>query len=248
MDRKKVDKILNWSAKILFSLLFILMVASVANIEVNKKSPEEIASILKTQKENLAKIAQGKPLNENIPDPWPPKMNKPYPEIELIDQDGKEFKISDLKGKVIVLSFLDMSSPVSQAQSGALLSGAYGLTQELDKTVDTFDDALRKAIDVDFSLPNEDVIEVSVIVYTQDGGQASVDDAKNWADHFNLSKDNGEIVAVPKKDIRGEESDKIINGFQLIDKNNILRVDSSGPEPKHNLRMTLVPLLPKLLR
>ena len=248
MDRKKVDKVINWSVKILFSLLFLLMVASVMNVELTKKPPEEIKAILEQQKKDMIKAVQGLPLNENIPDPWPPKMNKPYPEIELIDQDGKEFKLSSLKGKVIVLSFIDMSSPVSQAQSGSVLSGAYGFTQEIDKTYDTFDDALRKADGVDFTLPHEDVVEISVIVYTQDGGQASVDDAKSWADHFDLSPEHGEIVAVPKKDIRGEESDKIINGFQLIDKNNILRVDSSGPNPKHNLRMTLAPLLPKLLR
>lgn len=248
MDRKKVDKIINWSVKILFSLLFLLMVASVMNVELTKKPPEEIKAILDQQQKDMVKAAQGLPLNKNLPDPWPPKMNKRYPEIELIDQDGKEFKLSSLKGKVIVLSFVDMSSPVSQAQSGSVLSGAYGFTQEIDKTYDTFDDALRKADGVDFRLPHEDVVEVNVIVYTQDGGQASVDDAKSWANHFDLSTEHGEIVAVPKKDIRDEESDKIINGFQLIDKNHMLRVDSSGPNPKHNLRMTLAPLLPKLLR
>ncbi len=248
MDRKKIDNVISWSVKILFSLLFLLIVASVANVEITKKSPEEIASILKQQKEEYIKLSQGNPVNENLPDPWPAKMNKPYPEIELIDQDGNEFKLSSLKGKVVIVSFIDMSSPISQAQFGAALSGPFGFTTQVDKMVYTFDDVLRKELGGDFTLPHDDVVELGIIVYTQDGGQASVDDAKSWADHFDLSSEDGEIVAVPKKDIRGEESDKIITGFQLIDKNHILRVDSSGPNPKHNLRMTLVPLLPKLLR
>ncbi len=258
MEREKVNKIINISLKVLFSLLFILMFISVIRIEATKKSPEEIAQILEQQKEDLAKLAAGKPLNENIPDPWPAHMNKPYPEISLIDHDGKTFKLSDYKGKVIVLSFLDMSSPKSQAQAGSGLSGAYGVTKDVDDMAEPFDAVLRDAgnkIDVfnggmedEVSLPNDKVIEIMVLVYGQEGGQATIDDAENWASHFDLEKEQGIIVAIPQKDIRGKESDQVINGFQLVDANQMLRVDSSGPAPKHNLRMTLIPLFSKLLR
>lgn len=247
MEREKVDKIINISVKVLFSALFVVMFFAVMRIEATKKPQEEITEILKQEQEDRIKMAQGKPLNENIPDPWPAKMNKPYPEIELIDRDGKAFKLSNHKGKVIILSFIDMSSPVSQAQAGAGLSGAYGLTQETDKLAEPFSETLRKG-DVDLTLPNDDVVEINVLVYAQDGAQTTVDNADSWANHFDLEREKGVVVAIPQKDIRGEESEKIINGFQLLDKNHILRVDSSGSEPKHNLRMTFIPLVPKLLR
>jgi len=248
MEREKVDKIINISVKVLFSALFVVMFFAVMRIEATKKPQEEIDAILEQQKEDLDRLLAGKSLNENLPETWPAKMNKPYPEIELIDKDGKSFKLSDLKGKVVILSFLDMSSPTSQAQSGAGLSGTYGLTQDKDPLAETFDDALRKVGDGNLTLPHPDILQVNVLVYKQDGGQPTVDEAANWATHFDLEREKGVIVAVPQKDIRGEESEKIINGFQLLDKNHILRVDSSGPEPKHNLKMTLIPLVPKLLR
>lgn len=247
MEREKVNKIINISLKILFSALFILIFIAVMNIEATKKSDEEIASILQQQMEERAKLAAGKPLNENIPDPWPPKMNKPYPKIGLIDKDGKAFNLSDHKGKVIILNFIDMSSPVSQAQAGSGLAGPYGVTQDVDQYTEPFADTVRKTVE-DFSLPNDNVVEINVLVYAQDGAQTTVDDAANWATHFDLEQEQGVIVAIAQKDIRSEESDKIINGFQLIDQNHILRVDASGPEPKHNLKMTLIPMLPKLLR
>ena len=248
MERKKVDKIINLSVKILFSALFVIMFFAVMRIEATKKPQEEIDAILEQQKEELDKLLAGKSLNENLPEMWPAKMNKPYPEIELIDREGKAFKLSDFKGKVIILSFLDMSSPTSQAQSGAGLSGPYGVTQDKDQYAETFEDVVRKSVDGDFSLPHPDVLQVNILVYKQDGSQPTVDAAENWATHFDLEKEQGVIVAVPQKDIRGDETNKIINGFQLIDKNHILRVDSSGPEPKHNLKMTFIPLVPKLLR
>ncbi|MGN7438362.1 MAG: hypothetical protein ACTHOO_06930 [Alcanivorax sp.] len=249
MEREKVDKIIKVALKVLFSLLFVLLFLSVMRIEATKKPQEEInAILLKQQQERIAEVT-GKSMNENLPDTWPPKMNTEYPSLELIASDGKRFKLSDYKGKVIVLSYIDMSSPISQAQSGSGLSGPYGTTVDTDPYAEPFEDTLRKTLgDDDFDFPNDDVVQVKVLVYSPADEQASVDDAEGWAGHFDLTPENGVIVAVPVKDIRGEETDTIINGFQLIDKNHILRVDSSGPEPKHNLKMTLIPLVPKLLR
>jgi len=249
MEREKVDKIINISLKVLFSLLFVLIFLSIMRIEATKKPPEEIKKILEQQQQERIKLAAGEPLNDKLPNPWPPKMNKPYPDLPLVASDGTNFKLANYKGKVIVLSFLDMSSPTAQAQSGAGLSGTYGVTVDTDPLARPFSDIFRTIPESeDMNYPHKDLLEIIVLVYSQDGKQATVDDAQRWADHFDLSADDNVIVAVPAKDIRSDETGEVLNGYQLIDKNMILRVDSSGPSPKHNLKMTLMPLVPKLLR
>ncbi len=250
MDSKQIQKYLSYVIKTLFTILGLLMILSVVHIEKNKKSPEEIARILKETKELRDIMAKGGRVNDNLPDPWPPKMNKPYPDILMFDQEGKEFTLSSLKGKVIIMEFIDINSPVSQAQSGAGLLGAYyaASSMDVDKYARPFAQVLRKNTAQGLVLPNDSIVELKVIVYGEGGSAGTRDDAQNWAKHFDLKKSDNVIVAVPKKDIRGDVSSKLISGFQLIDKNMLLRVDSSGVEPKHSLAMTLVPLVPKLIR
>ncbi len=247
---EQVQKYLSYITKTLFTILGLLIILSVVHIETNKKSPEEIAKILEEAKEMRAIMAKGGSANQNVPDPWPPKMNNIYPDFALIDQEGKEFNLSSLKGRVIVIEYIDVSSPVSQAQSGAGLFGAYyaSSSSDVDKYAKPFADVLRKNTSGALVLPNDNIVELKIIIYGEGGGAGTRDDAQQWADHFNLKKSDNVIVAVTKNDFRAKESNVLISGFQLIDKNMLLRVDSSGATPKHSLAMTLVPLVPKLIR
>lgn len=248
IERERVNKIITILLKVLFSTLFVLIFISVLIIEANKKPQEEIDAALSAVRANIEIIAKGGGLEKAEDQNWPPRMNKLYPEIELLDKEGRAFKISDLKGYVVVMSYIDMSSPICQAQAGAAATGAYGSLKDVDKYSEPFTETLRKNSLEEFTLPNDGVLEVDVLVYTQDGSQPSLDDAGKWADHFDLGLTKGAIVAVPKASMQNKKTDSMICGYQLIDKNMMLRVDSAGPEPKHNLKMTLVPLLPKLLR
>ncbi len=252
MNSDQVQKYLSNAIKFLFAMLGLIFIIAIFDIEANKDSPAEIAKRLEEKKARLEALksnsydlAQKKKTLDN----WPPKMNKPYIDMELFDQEGQEFKISDLKGKVIIIEYIDMSSPVSQAQSGAGLLGAYAATpnQSVDKYAMPISDILPKETQGSLVLPHDDIIQLKIIIYGEGGNAGSRDDAMNWANHFNFKKSDNVIVAVPKKDMRGKDSDAILTGYQLVDKNMILRVDAAGVTPKHNLKMTLIPLIPKLL-
>lgn len=247
-ERGFIDKAIGYTIAGLVCFLIVLMFYSVIAIEIAKKPAVERERILVEQRQEFERmIARQKP-NENLPDVWPAQMNEVYPDITLFDQTGREFRVSDLKGRVIILEYVDMSSPISQAQSGANDRGAYGVMQDIDQYARPFADILKKDPDVGIALPHHDVIELKIIVYTQDGLQPSRDDAQNWAAHFGFEKDKGVIVAVAKKDLRSVQTQDLVTGFQLLDKKLRLRVDSAGQEPKHNLRTTFVGLVPKLLR
>lgn len=250
VTRAGIDKTLSILTRFLISCMVALMFLSYLALEANKKPAAEITRILEEQNKMRLILAKKSTGNENLPKVWPPKMNKVYPDIELYDQMGKKFTLSSLEGKVIILEYIDISSPKSQAQSGSATMGAYygAKTQEIDNQVKTFNDIIEKTTSGAFNLPHDNVLELKIIVYGPAGSAGSRDDAEHWADHFNLEQSGNVIVAVPSKDMRSDETQSLISGFQLIDKNMMLRVDSSGEEPKHNLRMTLAPLVPKLIR
>ena len=225
--------------KFLFSLLVVILLVSVVWTEMTKKPPAESAEIQKEQEKMRRIMAKGGRLNDNLPDPWPARMNRPYPDIALFDQGGQSFSLSGLKGRVIVLEFIDVTAPVSLAQSGV---------QDADQYAQPFADILSKNTSPALALPHKDIVELKIIIYGAGGGQATRDDAQEWAMRFGLERSKNVIVAVPAKDMRDETTQSLIGGFQLLDKNMILRVDSAGKTPKHNLRLTLAPLVPKLVR
>ncbi len=250
-DREKVNKIIILSVKILFSALFVLIALAVISLEGTKKPQKEIDAVLNKQRVSMRAILAGKDITKEIPEGtkvhhWPPKMNQPYPDLELIDRNGRVFKLSDLKGYIIVMSYIDMSSPISQAQAGAAVVGAYGVTKEVDKYTEPFSQVVAKNASDGFVLPNDGVLEVNVLVYAQDGAQATLNDADKWAEHFDLNLERGIVVAVPKDDLRSSDAQSVVAGYQLVDQHMMLRVDSAGLEAKHNLKMTLVPMLSKL--
>lgn len=252
MDRNSDDiqKVLSVLSKIIFTFMAIVIMYGCFAIEATKRPAEEIDKIIEAQKKAFQIMASGETyVNKNLPNPWPPRMNKQYPNIRLIDQAGKEFSLKDHKGKILVIEYVDMSSPKSQAQSGAHLSGAYGKpSQEIDKSTVPFSEVLRKNTNKKLLLPHKDIMVVKIIVYGPNGEIPTKDNAQNWAGHFHLTLAEGNIVAVPEKDLRGEIGSELISGYQLVDKNFMLRVDSSGAMPKHNLEMTFIPLVSKLLQ
>lgn len=252
MNLDKFQTYLNKTITVLFLFLVIAIVVNLMELEKHKKSPEEIKRILEHRRLSLQKLAEGKPLNENIPAIWPPNMNEEYPELPLLNTSGQEFTIAEFKGKVVIMEFIDMSSPVSQAQSGANLLGPFGITkaEDLEKTTETFAETVRRVTSGSIRYPNPDIIHVKVLVRNQFDGQPTLDDADKWIEHFDIERERDNIiVSVPVKDLRDQNTtDTMLTGFQLIDRKGRLRADSSGLAPKHNLDLTLMRLLEGLVQ
>ena len=97
------------------------------------------------------------------------------------------------------------------------------------------------------SLDDERIVFVQVLLYDLSLGAPTVDDAKRWAKHFRSGRSKGAVVLVPKKDLRGPGSYNLIPGFQLVDRNFVVRSDSTGHHPRHNLYTELLPAVRGLL-
>ncbi len=176
---------------------------------------------------------------------WPPVLNQSYPDIELIDQEGEEFKLSYLKGKVIIVEPIGMNCPACQAFSGGHEYGAYRKNRveeysySFSKIFPLYSEGLK--------LPGKDIVFVQLLLYNEYMGKPTPNDARKWAKHFELNKNDNHIVAVSNIDLRGDDSFKLIPGFQLIDKNFVLRIDSTGHNPKHDLYKQLIPMTKKFV-
>ncbi len=91
------------------------------------------------------------------------------------------------------------------------------------------------------------LVFVQVLLYGMSMEAPTVEDARKWADHFEMDRAQNRIVLVGTKELQNQASYDMIPGFQLIDKNFILRCDSTGHSPKENLYQTLLPMIPRLL-
>lgn len=178
--------------------------------------------------------------------PWPPQIGEAYPDLDLIDQDGKAFRLSELKGYVIIVEPVGMNCPACQAFSGAHDVGAFennpvqsGLSS-FRKLLPAYAGGLR--------FPHKDIIFVQLLLYDMNLDPPAPDDAARWARHFGFEKANREIVAVSPQDLRSDASYNLIPGFQLIDRDFILRSDSTGHSPRDDLYRMLLPMVPEVLK
>ncbi len=188
-----------------------------------------------------------KPALPAVPDPWPPVIGKPFPDMELVDQDGKATRISEFKGKVILVEPVGMGCPACQAFSGA--NGKVGVFKggSAQGGLPSFDELLTKWGKVK---PTDDkIVLVQLLLYDMSNQKApKPEDGKAWAKHFGFTRKNNRVVLVGTDKLVNKASYDMIPGFFLIDKQFVLRSDATGHQPKDNMYDKLAPMIAKLLK
>lgn len=175
---------------------------------------------------------------------WPPRVGEPFPDIPLIDQNGKAVKIGSFRGKVILVEYIGMNCPACQAFAGAHDKGPLGKVRP-QRGVPSIESLFPRYAG-GASLDDRRIVFVQILLYDLSMGKPTQGDAKRWKRHFRTSGANP-LVFVPREDLRGSASYKLIPGFQAIDKNFVVRLDSTGHHPQHNLYTELLPAVPELL-
>lgn len=175
---------------------------------------------------------------------WPPKLNAPYPSVNMVDQEGQLTSIEDFRGKVVLIEIVGMTCPACVALSGGSLYGGYGSTlpqsniEPIDEYVERFSGE---------SLDNPDIVFVQILLSDPTMQPTDSEDAQTWAYHFRMNRKEGRIVLGGSKALFSGESLSLVPGFHLLDRNSVLRADSSGTLPPDNLYEKLIPMIPDLL-
>lgn len=178
------------------------------------------------------------------PPAWPPEKNRTYPDLELLDQEGNVTRLSDFKGKVILIEPVGIPCQACVAFSGGHERGAFeGIEAQADlESIESYAKQYGQ-----IRLDDHRVVRVQLLLFNQDMKTPTLEQARAWADHFQMRRSRNEIVLVGTESMATKASRDLIPGFQLIDKHFILRADSTGQSPADNLYTKLLPKIRKLV-
>lgn len=177
---------------------------------------------------------------------WPPRLGEPYPDLELIDQTGQIVRLSSFKGSVVLVEPVGMTCPACQAFAGAHRYGSFeGVAPQ--RGLLSIEELFPKYTN-GLSLSDDRIVLVQLLLYSMSMRAPSPGDARRWAEHFRMDRSKNFIVLAGTKELLGQASYNMIPGFQLVDRNFILRADSTGHRPRHNLWKYLLPMVPQLLQ
>jgi len=177
---------------------------------------------------------------------WPPQVGHPFPDLELVDQTGRSVEMSSLKGKVLLVEFVAMSCPACQAFTGAHLVGSFEDTRP-QRGLESIEKLFSKYTG-GLSLNDERIVLVQLLLYNLSMGAPTAEDARKWAQHFRLDRSKNQVVLAGTKELVGPASTNLIPGFQLVDQQFIVRSDSTGHHPRHNLYTHLLPMVDAVLK
>lgn len=186
---------------------------------------------------------------ERLDHPWPPVKGQPYPDLELPDASGKPVKLSSLRGKVLLIEPIGLACAGCNAFAGGEeLGGFRGAT--VQEGVGSIEDLLRRYASV--RLEDEpDLVLVQLLLFddrSQVGHAPTAEDARAWARHFRLEGAPNVIVLRGSTALANPASFGMVPGFQLVDRQGVLRYDGSGHHPQDPPYDTVLAAVPDLLR
>jgi len=176
---------------------------------------------------------------------WPPVVGHEYPDLELLDQTGQTTRLSDFRGKIILLELIGTPCGACQAFAGAHRVGVFR-GGELQKNLESIETYAKRY--GNFDLKHKDVVYVQLLLFNKSIQAPSLEEAHAWAEHFNMKRSRNQVVLVGTSDLATRQSYEMVPGFHLIDREFKLVRDSSGHHPVHNLYTNLLPTAGKLVK
>lgn len=188
-------------------------------------------------KDSLSSNAQAAKLQ------WPPQLNSPYPDLELMSTSGKKVKLSSFKGKVILIEPIGLSCPACQAFVGADAQGGFkGVSPQ--QGLPSIETLLKRN---GISPADANLQRVQLLLYSPSMNAPTLEEAQEWGKHFGFGQAANELILMGEQTYINNDSYNMIPGFQLIDKNFVLRSDATGHHPKNDLYRELLPMIKQLL-
>ncbi|MDK2970686.1 MAG: hypothetical protein PWP23_441 [Candidatus Sumerlaeota bacterium] len=216
----------------------VLVLASPAAAQLNfsEPSPAETAPLAQP-----AEVPEPAPAVEQ----WIPRVGETYPALDLVSWRDEPVRLSSMRGKVLLVEYAAMPSPISQAFAGANLRGALGEVRP-DTNVLSLGEVLpffAKGLEYG----DKRFAHVTILIAGPDGGAPTAADARAWARHFGIAEEQGRFVVAASGDTLARGVRAFAPGFHLVDTDfRIAEIATSGDVPER-LRLNVLPKAPKLL-
>lgn len=174
---------------------------------------------------------------------WPPRLDQAYPDLLLRDQNGKLIKLSQLAGKPILIELVAIPCEGCQAFAGGNSLGSFSGVP-VQKGLGSIHEYAQQFGNVELGA---DIAFVQLLLYGKDLNAPTLEQTQAWATHFQMDARKRQLVLQGTNEMLGPETISLIPGFQLIDRDFVLRYDSSGHHPTHDLYRQLLPAIRELL-
>ncbi|MDB4614730.1 hypothetical protein OAH18_03465 [bacterium] len=175
---------------------------------------------------------------------WPPVVGKKFPDPEFIDQDGNTLRLSDLRGKLLLIEPVGIPCPGCQAFVDSKSRGGFaGVTPQANLP------SIEHSAKVygDFDLNDERIVHVQLLLFGMDLQAPTGADAKAWARHYDQKTVRQQYVLAGNDMLQDSLTRSFIPGFWLVDENFTLLSDSTGHSPLDDLYRVLLPSAGRLL-
>jgi hypothetical protein len=177
---------------------------------------------------------------------WPPRLGEAYPDFVFHDASGSPRRISSLAGKVVLIEPIGMNCPACNAFAGAGRAGRSGFQGTRPTGGLPALEELLPQYASGATVDHPDLVVVHLLLYSMRMHAPTSEDAGHWAEHFGIDRPNQLVLHGDERFINQASYD-MIPGFQLLDRDLVLRADSTGHNPRHNLYTFLLPMLGRML-
>jgi hypothetical protein len=177
------------------------------------------------------------------PPSWPPEKYRSYPELELVDQTGARTKLSEFRGKILLIEPVGMTCRACVAFAGGHERGAF-CGVEPQENLESIDECARKYGSI--RMQDEDIVHIQLILFNSQMQAPTEPEVQWWAQHFGMIRSENRVVLAGSPAMANLVGRELIPGFHLVDKRFMLRADSTGMKPEDNLYSDLLPMLRQL--
>jgi hypothetical protein len=174
------------------------------------------------------------------PPTWPPEKYRSYPDLELVDQTGRRTKLSEFRGKILLIEPVGMSCRACVAFAGGHERGAFwGVTPQ--ENLESIAKCAQEYGSI--QLEDDEIVHLQIVLFNSKMEAPSEHEVRMWAQHFGLDRARNRIVLAGSPAMANLAGRDLIPGFHLVDKHFMLRADSTGAKPEDNLYSDLLPLI-----
>ena len=179
---------------------------------------------------------------------WPPQVGEPYPDLRLRDPSGRYVRLSSFRGKVLLIEPIGLTCGACNAFVGAGKEGVTGFRgirpQAGLAAIEDYIASHSGGVTID----HPELVYLQLLLFDTQTTIPTLEDAQAWVEHFRLDGHFNLVVLVGDERFHNRETSNMIPGFQLVDRDFILRADATGHSPKHDLWRFLLPLLGDLVQ
>ncbi len=174
---------------------------------------------------------------------WPPQLGQQFPLMPILTPT-LEKRMTDLfKGRATLIEYASMNSAATQALAGSGERGPYGAVARYPslKVLESYFPDYSNGIQAG------EINRVQILMVDLHAQIVSPGLAQAWNEHFELESKRGRIVLIASAALLQGSGSELIGGFQLLDKNMVVRADATGVRSK-TLFSKLFPALARLAR